>query len=651
MIRAFQWDLARQVERLDWLTAHLPRYAAWGYEELHLHLEDAVEYPSLPGVARPDAYTHAQLGTLVAAATRAGIKVVPIANLLGHTQYLIKVPGLRDLNELRAADGSALERGQICPVHPRTLEIAGKLLRDLAPFCTAGRVHVGLDESFHLGRHPLSQADIARQGLAGHFAAHVDRLHTLASGHGLQLGIWADMLYFLPGAIARLPRGIAAYDWYYYPFKRHPRVELFNFAERNLAAPLQARGIDYWGCPMNSGFRHEPLPVFSDRLANLRSWWDRCRKVDAKGFLVTSWETGRLAAELATVLDAAAASLWLDAGNPSPAAMLERGFARVFGRPTARRAAQAALASDRHAFTGYARWESNHRWDLGPGAKGPSSAAQEFQTIDRLAHAARALPAPLAASLAFRRYLAARDAFIRRNAAEVFRLRQWLHSHGPADPRIRASIAAATKDAKLFSAALWAGDRAARAMWARTRDPKATGPNVAQLHEDAHRLHDWQHWLIRAHEHPAIAHHATPFCGAWQLSFTVRNVAPALQKVIVEARQPDGTWTELGARFTIEFRAASARPRSTLTREFSVAVPAADTPLRLAVRGVGQVRIASLMLTDGVNELSPRGATPKSGKTLGRPAPQRGLPTLDWAKNQAVLNLDFRPVASGRRSR
>ena len=57
------------------------------------------------------------------------------------------------------------------------------------------------------------------------------------------------------------------------------------------------------------------------------------------------------------------------------------------------------------------------------------------------------------------------------------------------------------------------------------------------------------------------------------------------------------------------------------------------------------------MLTDGVNELSPRGATPKSGKTLGRPAPQRGLPTLDWAKNQAVLNLDFRPVASGRRSR
>ena len=29
MIRAFQWDLARQVERLDWLLGILPRYADW----------------------------------------------------------------------------------------------------------------------------------------------------------------------------------------------------------------------------------------------------------------------------------------------------------------------------------------------------------------------------------------------------------------------------------------------------------------------------------------------------------------------------------------------------------------------------------------------------------------------------------------------
>src|SRR4051812_34279075 len=106
LIRAFQWDLARQVERLDVLLGLLPKYADWGYQELYLHLEDAVEFPSLPSVARADAYSYAELRRLVTEAERVGIKTVPIVNLLGHTQYLIKTPELRDLNELRSEDDS-----------------------------------------------------------------------------------------------------------------------------------------------------------------------------------------------------------------------------------------------------------------------------------------------------------------------------------------------------------------------------------------------------------------------------------------------------------------------------------------------------------------------------------------------------------------
>ena len=277
MIRAFQWDLARQVERLDWLLAQLPKYSDWGYQELHLHLEDAVDYPSLPGVARRDAYSWRQFERLVRAATKHRIKVVPIVNLLGHTQYLIKTEEWRDLNELRADDGAPLKHGQICPSHPRTLEVAEKLIRDVAPFCTAGRVHVGLDESFLLGRHPASRADVASLGLAGYFARYVGQLKHVADAQDLKLAIWADMLALLPDAIEHLPSGIAAYDWYYYAFAKHPRFEARNFADYDLVPALNARGIDYWGCPMNGAFRHEPLPVFGDRLANAISWWRRCR--------------------------------------------------------------------------------------------------------------------------------------------------------------------------------------------------------------------------------------------------------------------------------------------------------------------------------------------------------------------------------------
>ena len=76
------------------------------------------------------------------------------------------------------------------------------------------------------------------------------------------------------------------------------------------APPLRAHGIEYWGCPMNGAFRYEPLPLFGDRLDNLRSWWSRCQRVGAAGFLVTSWEAYRLALELTTVVDAAAANFW-----------------------------------------------------------------------------------------------------------------------------------------------------------------------------------------------------------------------------------------------------------------------------------------------------------------------------------------------------
>jgi hypothetical protein len=637
MIRAFQWDLARQVERLDWLVAQLPRYAAWGYQELYLHLEDAVDYPSLPEVARADAYTYREFATLVEAAGRVGIKVVPIVNLLGHTQYLIKVPELRDLNELRAADGSPLSRGQICPSHPRTMEVAEKLLRDVAPFCTAGKVHVGLDESFQLGRHPLSRADIIQRGLPAHFAGYARQLRDLSRSLDLRMGMWADMLYFIPGAIPLLPRDVIAYDWYYYPFRRHPRVELFNFAERDLAGPLRRQGIEYWGCPMNGAFRFEPLPIFGERLANIRAWWERCRRTNAGGFLVTSWETYRLALEMTTVVDAAAASLWLDPAAKQPAAMLAQGFARVFGSRGAKPAARAALACDRRAFAGYARWEINGRWNGCAGRESIGAYQQERDFFARLGK--QSLPAPFAASVAFRLYLAERDVFVRQAAAGVFRLRRLLRQNGRT--KLKVALSELTIAGKKFQSTLRAGRTASRAMWQRTRDPKARGQNDAILAGDAVRLRAWQSWLGRARSHPGIIAGPTLVCGTWQLRFMVHNFAPALQKIVVEQARPDGTWEELGSRFTIEFRAAAAQPRTGLAREFNLPVERPEARLRVAVRGLGQVAIARPELTDGRTTLAPHRWPARQKKILGRRAPARGWPALDWDVNVAAIPLLF----------
>ncbi len=622
MIRAFQWDLARQVERLDWLCAQLPRYADWGYNELYLHLEDAVEYPSLPGVARRDAYSHRQFEKLVGAATRAGIRVVPIVNLLGHTQYLIKVPELRELNELRAPDGTPLDRGQICPVHPRTLEVAEKLLRDMAPFCTAGKVHVGLDESFHLGKHPRSRREIDRIGLPAHFARYVGRLHDLTRALGLRMGMWADMLYFLPGAIPLLPRDIAAYEWYYYRFQRRPRIELFNFAETDVGERLRARGIEYWGCPMNGAFRFEPLPHFTDRLDNIISWWHRCRRLDAAGMLITSWEPNRLAMELTTVVDAAAAGLWLDGGTTDPRQMLERGFARVCGRRSAKAAARAALACDRYPFSGYPRWEINTRWDVVSRREPVAAYRREERYFRRLASGSKRapspLPQPLRASIELRWYLAAREVWVREaQQGRVGSCAAFKPTTNRFDP--------------VLPPALRIGLRAARIMWARTRDVRRRGPNEVILLADAAR---WAAWRKDA----------PVFGSGWQVCYRVHNFAPAVQLVAVEQQRIDGTWETRQACHTIEFQARTACRRGGLVREHAAPVEwkgdATEPPrLRFVVRGRGQVRIEAAVLTDG------RVVYPCAWKrkTLGRVAPRSGFPAIDGQKNQAAVIATFRP--------
>jgi hypothetical protein len=641
MITAFQWDLGRQVERLDWLLAQLPRYADWGYRELYLHLEDAVEFPSLPGVARRDAYSRRQFARLVAEAARVGIGVVPIVNLLGHTQYLIKVPELRDLNELRAPDGSPMETGQVCPLHPRMLDVADALIRDVAPFCSAGKVHVGLDESFSLGRHPLSVAEIDEVGLAAHFGRHVQRLNGVAAAHGLRLGMWADMLALLPDAVAHLPAGIIAYDWYYYPFGRRPRLELRNFAEYELAPALRARGIEYWGCPMNGSFRHEPLPVFSERIANIRDWWRRCQTVGAAGMLVTSWEPNRLALQMTTVVDAAAACLWLEPGVDDSTGMLGSGFRRVFGGSRGTGLARAALACDDRAFVGYARWEINERWDVCATRRGVSRQESERAFFARLARRSPALPAPFRRSVEFRHYLAERDVYVRSTAALVFALRRRLARAGSSDPRVAAGITMLRGHALEFEAVVKAGRRAARQLWGLTRTRRLRGPNERIVEKDAGHLAALRRWIDRAAANPARLTSASPVCGAWQLRFDVLLSRPALQRVVVERRAPDGSWQVLHARMALEFRAEAARPMTDIRREFSVPVPGPDSALRIAVRGVGRLTFAHIDLTDGVSILRPAGWAAATRKTLGKAAPPRGFPVLDWERNAGALALDF----------
>jgi hypothetical protein len=230
--------------------------------------------------------------------------------------------------------------------------------------------------------------------------------------------------------------------------------------------------------------------------------------------------------------------------------------------------------------------------------------------------------------MAFRVYLAARDVFVRKAARDVFKLRKlFAKSRDPKLVEFRKLLQAMKAEAVSFGGELRAGRKAAQSMWARTRNSRIRGHNETILDADEQRLTEWRDWLIRAKADPQTVRHASPVCGAWQLNFWVHNFAPAVQKVVVEQQQPDGSWSELAARHTIEFRAKAARPAAKIRREFSVPVGSPDSPLHIVVQGVGQVAISHVMLTDGVTSRHTTDWSQK--KTIGlRPATE-GLPEFN----------------------
>jgi hypothetical protein len=341
------------------------------------------------------------------------------------------------------------------------------------------------------------------------------------------------------------------------------------------------------------------------------------------------------------VVDAAAASLWLDPATDDATGMLAAGFRRVFGGSKSLDLARAALACDSRAFVGYSRWAINDRWDVCASRRGLSGPESERAFFRRLARRSPPLPAPFQKSILFRSYLAERDLYVRATASLVLALRRRLAREGPASPRLASGIAMLRRHAAEFEAAVKAGRIAARRLWTLTRDGRHRGPNELLVERDAAQLRALRRWIARAAADPQRLSAASPVVGAWQLRFDVLLTRPVLQKIVVECQGQDGSWQLLYGRMTLEFRAEAARPVTSLRREFSVPVPGPDPRLRIAVRGIGSVGIANVDLTDGVSVLRPAGWRASTRRMLGKSAPKSGFPILDWERNTGAVALDF----------
>lgn len=205
-----------------------------GVNVLVMEFDYRYQYTSHPEVVDADALSKADIQAIVAACKDAGVRLIPLINLLGHQSWAKQTFGLlRAHPEFDETPGKYPDNKDIycrsyCPLQPDLHKIVFDLMDELAAVCEADAVHVGMDEVFILADPDCPRCKSRNK--AELFAQEVRALHDHLAATNREMWMWGDR--FLDGTVTGLgeweasqngtafainlvPRDIVICDWHY----------------------------------------------------------------------------------------------------------------------------------------------------------------------------------------------------------------------------------------------------------------------------------------------------------------------------------------------------------------------------------------------------------------------------------------------------
>lgn len=232
-----------------------------GVNVLVMEFDYRYQYKSHPEVVDKGALSEDQVKQIVAACHDAGVRLIPLVNLLGHQSWAQQTFGLlRSHPEFDETPGMYPDNKNIycrsyCPLAPGLHQVVFDLLDELASVCQADAVHVGMDEVFLLGENDCPRCH--GKNKAELFANEVSAIHDHLAQTHREMWMWGDR--FLDGevtgvgewegskngtapAINLVPKDIVICDWHYdtaVPTAAYFAIQGF----RVLAAPWQKTDV------------------------------------------------------------------------------------------------------------------------------------------------------------------------------------------------------------------------------------------------------------------------------------------------------------------------------------------------------------------------------------------------------------------------
>lgn len=277
MLRLWSYDIAREQRPDRYFLDRIARTTLdGGYDALGLYLEHRFAYPSTPwthgdGVLTPDdvAWMRREYP---------GLRLIPFLNLLGHFEGTIYTEeGSRYACERFAGM-------QADPTLPEFVDLCGKIIDDALKIFDDEIVHIGGDETWQLGQGVNSEKrvkEFAEAGVADPkaklYGDHFGPLAERVKAAGRRPGVWGDMFFDHPDALASMPKETIIFDWQYFT---HPLPSCAWFAGQGYDVVVSPTIHTY-----NALWCHLPQ---TER--NVREAVEAATALDAYGVCVTNWE-------------------------------------------------------------------------------------------------------------------------------------------------------------------------------------------------------------------------------------------------------------------------------------------------------------------------------------------------------------------------
>ncbi len=281
-LRGLQYDVARgQTVEVEWWQRVLKLLARCKLNAVMIYGEDDYGFQRFPFLGRPGTFTPEKAKVLTDFARRYHVQLIPQFESLGHASAVLRHEELAPLREKGGA-------WVFCTSTEATWTFLDQVFAELAEqFPDSRYLHVGADEFEHgFGKCDACAAKVARVGLGGLYAEHMNRLDALCRKHGRTMLFWPshagptpELSWMTVQNEKALRKDCIPTEWIYHGPDAYPQLQQY-----------QELGFqDVWASPSVVCYR-SMVPDYSTTFRGIRGFLAAGHERGIGGCMTTTWE-------------------------------------------------------------------------------------------------------------------------------------------------------------------------------------------------------------------------------------------------------------------------------------------------------------------------------------------------------------------------